>query len=457
MSKGIYDNFSVYITEKLKSLHTCEHYFNTRIMKNWSTHLRWNPSELAYPETEAALVALVQKALATKHNIRLIGSAHSFTPLCVTDSIQISLDKYQGLISIDRERLQATVKAGTKLHLLNELLAKEGLALENLGDINVQSIAGAISTGTHGTGTAFGNLSTQVVRLKLINGQGQLLSCSPTENPELFKAAQVSLGALGILTEITLQCVPSYRLALHIKQETLEEMLSSYQEINQSCRNFEFYWFPNTPYVLSKRIELTQEPADKRSFKDYFQEVLLENYAFKMICDTSYYFPSLTHRLSRFAASTVSPFKKVNESGLVFSTSRIVRFNEMEYNLPIEAYLDAKKELVNWINKHNKTILFPLENRFVKGDDIYLSPAYGRDSAYIAAHVYHKKDFKPYFTALEEIMKAYQGRPHWGKMHTLGQEELQARYPEFDRFRRIRQEQDPEGIFLSPYLQTLFG
>ena len=425
-------------------------------MKNWSGYLKWTPSNVYLPNTEEEIKQVVLKALNEKKKVRIIGSGHSFTPLSLTDDFLISLDNYQGIIHIDKEKLTATVKAGTKLHLLNELLFEQGLAMPNMGDINQQSIAGAISTGTHGTGTAFGNISTQISKIKFANGKGEIVSCSETDKPELFKAAQVSLGSFGIITEITLKCVPTYKLELVIKKAKLDTVLQTYQELNEQYRNFEFYWFPNTPYVMLKLVNLTDDVPDKSTFSNYVQEMLLENYTFKIACEVSKMFPSLTRKISGIAADTIGKHRKVNHSHKVFITPRLVRFNEMEYNIPVEAYKEVKRDIVNWINKNNTTVLFPLENRFVQGDDIYLSPAYKRDSAYIAAHVYNKKEPTKYFKALEEIFSAYNGRPHWGKMNTLTYELAQKKYPMFDTFTKLRAEQDPDQTFLSDYLKTLF-
>lgn len=425
-------------------------------MKNWSGFVKWSPAQFLFPQSETEIQQIVIRALEKQKKIRLIGSGHSFTPLSVTNDLLISLDKFQGLVSIDKIKKQVTVKAGTKLNLLNELLAKEGLAMTNMGDINVQSIAGAISTGTHGTGTAFGNMSTQIVKIKLINGEGKIITCSANEHPDLFKAAQISLGALGILTEITIQCVPMYTLKLVVEKERLESVLEKYPDHNSNNRNFEFFWFPNTHFVLSKKSNISNEPVDKNSFRTYLQEMILENYGFKMLNELSFLFPKITHKLSSFAANTTEHHQKINYSHQVFSTPRMVKFNEMEYNVPLEAYPEVKSELVRWVNKNNMDVLFPIENRFVKGDDICLSPAYLRDSAYIAVHVYHKKDFKAYFNAIEDIFQSFDGRPHWGKKHSLTYDTLLKRYPLFSEFLKIRAKQDPNQIFISTYLQSLF-
>jgi FAD-linked oxidoreductase len=426
-------------------------------MQNWSGNVRWTPREVFRPGDEEEIISLVGRAGADNRRIRTIGSGHSFTPLCVTEDYLVSLDNYQGISHIDRETGWVTVKAGTKLHTLNALLAAEGLALENLGDIDAQSIAGAISTGTHGTGLGYGNLATQVRRLRFVDGRGRVVTCSRTEQPEVFRAAVLSLGALGILTEITLECVPSYNLALHIRRRPLDEVLAQCDRYNADNRHFEYYWFPHTPYVMTKAVNPTAAPAAAPSRADHLQEVWLENYALLAICELSYRLPRLTRGLSRFAARTVTDYRKVRRSDQVFATRRLVRFNEMEYNVPLAAYAEVKRELVRWVDRHYPDILFPVENRFVQGDDLFLSPAYGRDSAYIAVHAYHKKDFRSYFRDLEAIFRAYDGRPHWGKLHTLTGETLVDLYPAFDRFEAIRRHYDPEGRFANPHLASIFS
>jgi FAD/FMN-containing dehydrogenase len=233
-------------------------------------------------------------------------------------------------------------------------------------------------------------------------------------------------------------------------------MMKEYHELNRKNRHFEYYWFPNTDYVMSKELTITDEPAQESNVGDYLQELVLENYAFWGLNEFVRLFPSRTRGTSRLAANTVSDFRRVRRSFEVFSTTRIVRFHEMEYNVPIEAYEDVNREVVNWINKHNYDVFFPLEHRFVKGDDLMLSPANQRDSAYIAAHVYHKKDYRKYFRALEDIFRDHEGRPHWGKMHTLTAKDFHVSYPEMKTFLQLREACDPDRIFLSPYLESLF-
>ncbi|MFV0248832.1 MAG: D-arabinono-1,4-lactone oxidase [Tenacibaculum sp.] len=428
------------------------------IIKNWAGNVYLKPSHICYPTTESEIQNLVLKAANKKSKIRLIGSGHSFTDLCKTNQILISLDKYQGIISVDKEKKQATVKAGTKLKLLGELLFNEGLAMENLGDIDSQSIAGTISTGTHGTGISFGTISTQVIGLKLINGKGEIKVCSPNQNSKLFKAAQVSLGALGIITEITFQCVSSYKLLINNNKESLDTVLSSVEKRNRQNRNFEYYWFPYTNTAWTKTTNIVEDgEPDKDNFLNYLSELVIENYSFKALCEFARLFPSKNKMVSKITAQSTPTTKKLSRSYKVYTTIRLVKFTEMEYNIPADAYQDAIKEVMQLVNSERFAIHFPIENRWVKGDDIYMSPAYGRDSAYIACHVYSKKDNSAYFKALESIFRSYKGRPHWGKLNTIKHKDIVDLYPKFSDFNAVRKQQDPDKIFTNAYLEKIIG
>lgn len=428
------------------------------IVKNWAGNVSFQPKTVAYPSTEKEIQDLVIKAANERTKIRMIGSGHSFSNLIETNQILVSLDEYQGVIHVDKEKLQATVKAGTKLKLLGELLFKEGLAMENLGDIDVQSVAGAISTGTHGTGTSFGVISTQVVSLKLINGKGEIISCSASENTEILKAAQVSLGALGIITEVTLQCVPSYKLLISNAREDLTDVLADLEDRKEKNRNFEYFWFPytNTAWTKSSNIVDTGEP-NKDNFLNHLSELVLENYTLKALCEIARMFPSKNKFVSKVTAKFAPTMTKLSLSHNVFATVRLVKFTEMEYGVPAEAYQDVMKEVMAKVNSGKFAIHFPIENRWTKQDDIYMSPSYGRDSAFIACHVYNKKDNTAYFKALEDIFRSHGGRPHWGKMNTITQQEAIDLYPEFSTYLKIRNEQDPDKIFMNPYVEKVFG
>ncbi|PHN05375.1 D-arabinono-1,4-lactone oxidase [Flavilitoribacter nigricans] len=426
-------------------------------MQNWSKRISWQPGEVLYPRSEAEIQQIILRAAGSGKNVRTIGTGHSFNPLWVTEDILISLDAYQGLVTVDPETGLVVVKAGTKLRQLGELLFAHGLAMENLGDIDAQSIAGTISTGTHGTGLDFGTISTQVRAIRLVNGRGEIVRCSAIENPELFRAAQVSLGSLGVITEITLQCVPAYKLELWSRKEELSAVLNSWQDRHRDNRNFEFYWFPYTQEAWTKTANLADEQPDKVGMANYLTEYFLENYVFQVLCEAATRFPGLNKSVARISSGSIPTVRKVYHSHKVYATQRLVRFNEMEYNIPLEAHEMVFGEIVRTITKRNYRIHFPIENRVVKGDRIPLSPAFGRDSAYIACHVYHKKEWEPFFRDMEAIFLAHGGRPHWGKIHFLEAEQLADRYPEFAAFRQLRAEQDPEGIFLNGYLRELLG
>jgi FAD-linked oxidoreductase len=369
----------------------------------------------------------------------------------------ISLDKMSGLVQTDNDNYTATVRAGTKLNQLGALLFEKGLALENMGDIDVQSLGGALSTGTHGTGLQFGTLSTQVIKIRMVTPAGKITECSEKENPELFKAAQVSLGALGVMTEYTLQCRPAYKLQYVAKKETLPYVLDAVEEYNDANRNFEFYWFPYTNTVQTKCSNETDYeiaiPSKWKSRADDF----LENEAFGALCNMARRVPSFAFSLNKIAAVAISNVEKTDWSYKVYATQRRVRFMEMEYNIPYEAFGDVKKELVKMVNGKKFRVAFPVENRFVKEDDIFISPACGRKSAYIAVHQSKGMEYEPYFRAVEEIMIAHDGRPHWGKMHFQRADYFEKMYPYWDRFLATRKQCDPDAVLVNDYLKELFG
>lgn len=424
-------------------------------MKNWSKKISWQPKQLLKPSSEEEIKQVVKEALNKKQKVRIVGSAHSFNPLWVTNEVLVNLDNYQGLISVDKEKMLVTIKAGTKLYTLGNLLYKQGLAMENLGDIDKQSIGGTIGTGTHGTGLNFGTISTQVKALRLVNGVGEVVTCSETENVTLFKAAQISLGALGIITEITLQCVPAYRLQLVNKKLPLNEVITNFKNSITNNRNFEFYYFPKSATAWTKTSNIVEDAPDKVNIFNYLTEYVLENYVYKIMCETARLVPALSDGISRFSASAVSNVTKTYHSHKVYATPRLVRFNEMEYNIPIEHFEVVCEEIQHTINTNKFNVMFPIEHRVVKADDAYLSPAYNRDAVYIACHVYNKKDYLPYFKALEQIFLKYDGRPHWAKIHTLTAKIFQQKYEMFDAFNEQRKQQDPAGIFLNDYLKRI--
>lgn len=425
--------------------------------KNWSSSVRFRPDEIAWPETEAELAELILRCKAEGKSVRVVGAGHSFSPLVSDAQMLISLDRMTGLIEADRESRTATVWAGTRLKALGEMLYAEGLAMENLGDIDVQSVAGAISTGTHGTGVQFGTIATQVIGITLITAVGEVLTCSESMYPEIFKAAQVSLGCLGIITRVSLRLEPAYKLEYTSKKAKLDEVLNDLESYRQRNRNFEFYWFPFTNTVQTKEMNKTQEPPKKHGLGKWFNDIFMENGVFWLLSKISRFIPGTSAGISKISAWGISSGTDVSWSHQMFATPRYVKFQEMEYNIPADNFADALREIAKTIEEQKIRVHFPIECRWVAPDDILLSPAYKRDSAYIAVHMYKGMPYEGYFEAMETILKKYGGRPHWGKMSTMSKDEFAERYPKWNEFQRIRKELDPEGLFLNPYLKKVFG
>jgi FAD-linked oxidoreductase len=425
--------------------------------RNWSGSASCQPARFEKPDDTAAVQALIRQCRSAGQRLRVSGAAHSFTPLVPTDETLVSLEKLSGLDAVSEDRKTATVWAGTNLRTLGKLLHAEGLGQENLGDIDAQAIAGALSTGTHGTGAAFGTLSTQIEGMEIVDGNGQVRWLDRQNSPEIFSAARIALGSFGLITRLKLRTDPAYRLEFVTGKESLDNVLINYPKYLSRHRNYEFYWFPYSGMVQNKFSDKTEKPAKPQKAVSYLTDIVLENYVFKLLSEVARMFPATCESISQLSAQAVSTSRKVNWSHQVYATARLVRFQEMEYNLPREAFPEVVRQMEARMAKERFRVHFPIECRFVAADDIPLSPAYGRESAYIAVHMYQGMPYQEFFQAMEEIFLAYEGRPHWGKMHTLNAQELSRRYPRWEQFQAIRQQMDPDGIFLNPYLENLFG
>jgi FAD-linked oxidoreductase len=425
--------------------------------KNWSGYVECPGTPVRTPDDVAQLVQLLADAARDGTPVRVAGAGHSFSPLVASDGIIVSLDRMQGIVDVDAQARVARVQAGTRLYALGAALAQRGLAMENLGDINVQSIAGATSTGTHGTGLGFGNLATQVAALKFVTADGCEVVASPAENPELLAGGRIALGALGVLSEISLRLVPAFRLRLERGRMDLDDCLAQADALVAANRSFEFYWLPHTESVLTKKWNVTDAPVDEMGFGRWVSDVLLENAAFGALCKLGRAMPSWCPSLSRFCASMLSHSEQVDASWSMLSTVRQVRFNEMEWSVPAARGADALREIKALIARREFPLMFPLEYRWVKGDDIWLSPDFGRDSVHISVHQFVGMPFERYFDAVQAICLNHGGRPHWGKVHSLKAPQLSRLYPRWDDFLALREKMDPQGRFLTPYLRGLFG
>ncbi|BCL77836.1 FAD-binding oxidoreductase [Ktedonobacteria bacterium brp13] len=423
--------------------------------QNWSGSVSAHPRIIEQPHTIDELARTIGDYGRSGRHVRVVGSGHSFTPLVQTDDILLSLAHIQGIDTIDNDQSTVTVLAGTTLKVLGQTLLQHGLAQENLGDIDVQSIAGAISTGTHGTGTRFGNLATQVVGLTLITANGDVLECSETQHPDIFKAAQVSLGALGIIAKVTLRVVPAKRLRFKSRREHLQSCLTNLERYKQENTHFEFFWMPHTEWVQAKFLNETDAAITGSNLWGTFNEVMLENGLYWLLSESCRLVPRLSKAISHISAMGIASVDEVDYSHRLYATQRAVRFQEMEYNIPAEHFQSVLAEIRACIDKQNIRVHFPVECRFVHADDIWLSPAYQRTSAYVAVHMYRGMAYRAYFKQIEAIFRRYEGRPHWGKMHTQNAASLAQLYPHWQDFLRVRAILDPHGLFLNDYLRQL--
>ena len=389
-----------------------------RPWQNWSGSVHCQPRHIARPASIDELQQIIKACGSEHRHVRVVGSGHSFTPLVQTDDVLLSLEHIQGIEEVDAERGTVTVLAGTLLSTLGEALYARGLAQENLGGIDAQSLAGAISTGTHGTGIRFGTLSTQVAGLTLVTAAGELLECSPERNADLFKAAQVSLGVLGVIVKVKLRVVAAKRLHFKSYRERFSVCLTNFERYNQEHSHFEIFWFPHTSWVQTKFLDETEAPASKSSLWGNFNKVVLENGVYWLLSESCRLFPPLSRTISKLSTMAIAPVSEVNYSHRLFVAPRAVRLQAMEYALPVEHVQAALREIDACIRQHRFQVHFPLGCRFVHADDIWLSPAYQRESAYIAVHMYRGMAYEAYFRHVEEILQRYNGRPHWGKMHT---------------------------------------
>jgi FAD-linked oxidoreductase len=425
--------------------------------RNWSGSVRATPREICLPGSIDELAQRVGAYANAGRRMRVVGAGHSFTPLAQSHDVLISLDRMQGIMAVDAAQGTVTVLGGTRLYALGAALHARGLAQENLGDINQQSIAGAISTSTHGTGVGFGSIATQVTSITLVTASGEIVACSATDKPDLFKAAQVALGALGVIAAVTLRVVPAKRLRMQTQREKLAHCLEHLETYKRDNAHFEYYWFPYTDGGQAKFLNETAAPATKGNLGATLNKIVLENGALWALSATTRLFPRLTPIINQIEVAGVTNTDEVNYSYRLYATPRAVKFQEMEYSIPQEHFPAALDEIRARIAKARYHVNFPIECRFARGDDIWLSTAAGRDSAYIAVHMYRGMPYQEYFQGIEAIFTRYEGRPHWGKIHTRDAAYLAAHYPHWQDFQQVRASLDPQGVFLNDYLRQLFA
>jgi FAD-linked oxidoreductase len=428
--------------------------------QNWGRSASATPLRVERPRTPEGVQRAVQAAAAQGLTVKAVGAGHSFTGIAVAPGVLLELDDLQGLVSADAATGRVSLLAGTRLHKIPALLAPYGLAMENLGDIDRQSISGAISTGTHGTGARFGGLATQVVGITMITAAGEFLRIDEERDHELLPAAALGLGALGIIVEVTLQCVPAFVMRAIDEPAPLADVLATLDERVAASDHFEFYWFPHTDVALTKTQSRLPESAKREPLPavgKWIDETLLSNGVYRVVCAAGRAAPAITPPFSRLAVKLTGDRRYTDLSHRVLTQSRTVRFREMEYALPVENVVPAFRAVQSLIAQRGWRIEFPIEVRFAREDDRWLSTAYGRATGYIAVHRYWRNDPTEYFGAVEQIMLEHGGRPHWGKLHTLTAEQLREKYPLFDDFTALRDRLDPERRFANRHLDRILG
>jgi FAD-linked oxidoreductase len=428
--------------------------------RNWSGTQSANPEQVLTPRSVDELAVAVKSQAEQGRRIKAVGAGHSFTGCAVADQVQIRLDGLSSIVAADQDSGRVVVGAGTPLARVNTGLAAFGLAMANLGDIDRQTLSGAVSTGTHGTGARLGGLATQVTALNLVTAAGSVLTCSRDENPDVFDAARISVGALGVISALTVKAVPAFLLRAQEGPMPLAEVLDGFPELAEGNDHFEFYWFPHTKVALTKRNNRVPERTPVQPvgrIRGWIDDELLSNRVFELTNKLTARRTGLTPRVNRIAAKALSVREYVDASYKVFCSNRDVRFKESEYAVPRAAVTDVIRELRSWIDRNGERIPFPIEVRVAAPDDIWLSTAYRRETAYVAIHQYHPLPHERYFGAFERIATEAGGRPHWGKMHTLGVEELRRRYPRYDDFLAVRDRLDPGRVFANAYTAQVFG
>jgi L-gulono-1,4-lactone dehydrogenase len=419
---------------------------------NWAGDQRCRPARILAPRSREELAAAVGAAAAAGEKVSVTGAGHSFTEAAMTDATMLRLDALRGVLDADPGSGLVRVGAGTVLADLNEELARLGLALENLGDIDAQTVAGAISTGTHGTGAGYGNISARVEGIELALADGSVRELTASRDPELLRAARIGVGALGAISAVTLRCFPAFTLERVDSAHQLADVLDRFDELAAGNDYFELFTFPYSDRALVlERNRVDSPPRPRHPVASYLNDTVLENWTLQALAATGKAIPATIPSLARLAGRVATGGRTVDHSHHVFVNKRNVRFTEMEYAVPREHGPTAVRRVVEWVRSNRFPVFFPIEVRVTAGDDADLSAAHERDTTYIAVHQYRGMEWRPYFEAVEAIMNEYVGRPHWGKRHFQTAATLAPRYPRWDAFQQARDELDPGRVFTNDY------
>lgn len=425
---------------------------------NWAGLTTVSPTEVRTPRDTADVVAAINRARDRGTTVKMPGTGHSFTGIAAPEGIMLSPSQLSGIVAVDRDAMTATALAGTPLRVLNASLEALGLTLHNMGDIAQQTIAGATSTGTHGTGGLVASLSAQIAGLELVTGTGEVLHASESENPDVFAVARIGLGALGILTTLTFRVEPMFTLEAHEFPMSWDESLDRFDELAEDNHHFEMFWFPHTDRVLAKANNRTvDDPEPLSRFRHWLDDDFLSNRVFDLANRLGNARPAWIPRINELAGRALSERTYSDVPHRVFTSPRDVVFRELEYAVPRESGLHALRDVRRWIEVSGHQISFPIEVRTTPADDIALSTSSGRESTYLAFHMNAQTDHTAYFAGVEEILRGYDGRPHWGKLNSRTADDLAPSYPRWAEFQSLRDRLDPDRLFSNDYLRRVLG
>jgi FAD-linked oxidoreductase len=432
--------------------------------RNWSGLESARPVQVVHPSDTEGIVEAVGKARADGTTVKMVGTGHSFTPIAAPEHTLLTPGRLSGIVAVDRDAMTVTALAGTPLKVLNAELEHLGLSLHNMGDIDEQTLAGATSTGTHGTGGVAAGLSAQIAGLELVTGTGEVLRATAEENPDVLDLARIGLGALGVLTTITFRVEPLFLLEAHEQPMRWDDALEAYDTYTADHHHVDMYWFPHTDRMLLKRNDRLDADLDAAEplprWRSWLDDDFLSNSLFGALTAGANRVPGVIPRMNRLSSRVLSERTYSDVAHRVFTAPRRVVFREMEYAVPREAGLAALREARAVIDASDWRISFPVEVRVAPADDVPLSTAYQRDSLYLAFHTHHRSDWgdhAAYFAAMEKVVLAHDGRPHWGKVHSLAAPDLAAKYPRFGDFLALRDRLDPDRVFANDHLRKILG
>ncbi len=425
---------------------------------NWAGSVTAHPTQESSPHGVDEVVEAVRSARDRDLTVKMPGSGHSFTGIALTDGLLLRPGAMRGIVGVDRDAMTVTALAGTPLHELNAALDRLDLSLHNMGDVDEQTVAGAISTATHGTGGHVASLSAQVAGLEMVVGDGSVVHADAEQNADVLDLARAGLGALGILTTVTLRVEPMFVLEAHEVPMRWDRAMAEFDAMADENHHFEMYWFPHTDRLLTKRNNRTVDEAEPLSrFAGWLDDEFLANRVFGWANRVGNARPALVPRINALAGRAIGERRFSGVPHTVFTSRRGVRFHEMEYALPRAVALEALAEVRTLIDHRDWRIGFPVEIRVCPADDVPLSPAYRRETVYLAFHTNTRADHRDYFGQVEGVMRRYGGRPHWGKLHTCTAQELAADYPRWEEFLAMRERLDPERLFTNAYLDGVLG